>query len=358
MACTFPMFRLSWSEHLNNFGWCPHRIAQLYEKRVHNDGVILQRPEAEMIKKEYPFLGSVMQQVPCGKCINCRLAYSRDWANRCMAELKTAHNAYFVTLTYNNEHLEFAPYVDPETGSIETRPVLVPKHLQDWLKRIRRSAERRGFDKVRFFACGEYGEESLRPHYHVILYNVPNCLIDKPKKWVDSTPEAPLWYSDTFSRFWPYGYAVFGDVNWETCAYVARYITKKQLGKSKQEQEKAQAQFFPDFPWVPELVRMSRRPGIGRDYYEAHKGEIYRTDELFVPIKGIIQAVRPAKYYDRLYDVDHHTTLRGLKYNRSKQAEKAMLATLSTTSLSEVEYLEQKDETKLEQSRRLIRPTI
>lgn len=357
MACTFPMFRLSWSEHLN-YRDTPHRIAKLYERRVHNDGVILQRPEAEIIKKEYPYLGSLMQQVPCGKCINCRLAYSRDWANRCMAELKTAQNAYFLTLTYDNEHLEFAPYVDPETGVLETRPVLVPEHLQRYLKRIRRAAERRGFGNIRFFACGEYGEETQRPHYHVILYNVPNVLIDKPKKWCDSTPEAPLWYSDTLSRFWPYGYTVFGDVNWETCAYVARYITKKQLGKSKQAQEKAQEQFFPDFPWVPEFVRMSRNPGIGREYFEAHKDEIYRTDELFVPIKGIIQAVRPAKYYDRLYDIDHHTTLRCLKRSRSIQAENSMLATLTTTSLSEVEYLEQKDATKLEQSRRLLRPTI
>lgn len=357
MACTFPMFRLSWSEHLNPEG-APHRLAPLYEKRVHNDGVILQRPEAEMIKKEYPYLGSLMQQVPCGKCINCRLSYSRDWANRCMMELKTAYNAIFLTLTYDDAHLEFAPYVDSETGELSHRPVLVPEHLQKYLKRIRRAAERRGAPaRIRFFACGEYGEDTERPHYHVILYNVPDSLIEKARKWVDSTPEAPLWTSETLSKFWPYGFSVFGDVNWQTCAYVARYIVKKQLGVTKQDQEKVQASFgLP--PWQHEFVRMSRSPGIGRDYYEDHKDEIYETDELFVPIKGLIQAVRPVNYYDRLYDVDHHIALRRMKLQRSKQAEESMKVTLTTTDLTEEEYLIQKDLSKQEQSRRLIRPTI
>lgn len=358
MSCTYPMFRLSWSEHFQNNGWGAHRLAPLYEKRVHNDGVILQRPEAEIIQSEYPDLGFKMQQVPCGKCINCRLSYSRDWANRCMMELKTAQNALFVTLTYSDDYLEFAPYADPETGALETRPVLVPEHLQKYLKRIRRAAERRDAPlPIRFFACGEYGEETQRPHYHVILYNVPDSLIEKARKWPDSTPEAPLWTSEMLSKFWPYGFTVFGDVNWQTCAYVARYIVKKQLGASRADQIKMQERFT-STPWQHEFVRMSRCPGVGREYYDEHKEEIYSTDELFVPIKGIIQAVRPAKYYDRLYDVDHHLALRKKKLQRSKQAEKSMQATMTTTDLTEVEYLEQKDRSKIEQSRRLIRPTI
>lgn len=358
MSCTYPMFRLSWSEHFLNNGWGAHRLAPLYEKRVYNDGVILQRPEAEMIKAEYPDLGFKMQQIPCGKCISCRLSRSRDWANRCMMELKTSQNALFLTLTYDDSHLEFSPYVDPELGTIETRPVLVPKHLEKYLKRIRRAADRRGAPlPIRFFACGEYGEETRRPHYHAILYNVPDSLVGKTHKWVDSTPEAPLWTSETLSYFWPYGYTVFGDVNWQTCAYVARYIVDKQLGISRKEQIKAQKQFT-DVPWQDEFVRMSRRPGIGRAYYDEHKDVIYETDELFVNIKGQTQPVRPAKYYDRLYDVDHHLALRRHKLARSQQAQKAMEATLTTTSLTEVEYLEQKDASKIEQSRRLIRLTI
>ena len=87
-----------------------------------------------------------------------------------MMELKTAWNAIFLTLTYDDAHLEFAPYVDPETGEVSHRPVLVPEQLQKYLKRIRRAAERRGAPAhIRFFACGEYGEDTERPHYHVIL---------------------------------------------------------------------------------------------------------------------------------------------------------------------------------------------
>lgn len=291
--------------------------------------------------------------------MNCRLAYSRDWATRCMMELKTAQNAYFLTLTYDDAHLEFAPYADPETGSLSTRPVLVPAHLQKYHKRLRRGIERRGFDSLlRYFACGEYGEDTQRPHYHDIIYNLPNELIGKLRSWPDSEPGAPLWTSDTLSQFWPYGFTVLGEVNWQTCAYVARYVMKKQLGVSRQDQIKMQEQFFPGQPWQHEFVTMSRRPGIGREYYEQNMDLMYETDELFVPIKGMIQAVRPAKYYDKLYDVDHHLRMRSLKYGRQKQAEKALQATLTTTDLSETEYLELKDRVKYEQSQRLIRPTI
>lgn len=59
MACSFPMFRLSWSEALSQ-----HRLAPLYERRVHNDGVILQRPEAEMIKRNIPFLAIQCSRFP------------------------------------------------------------------------------------------------------------------------------------------------------------------------------------------------------------------------------------------------------------------------------------------------------
>lgn len=358
MACSFPMWRLSWSEHLLNNGWSRHRLADVYEKRVHNDGIILQRPEAEMIRSEYPDLGYKMQQVPCGKCIQCRLSYSRDWANRCMCELKTAKNAYFLTLTYDDSHLEFCPYADAETGQLSTRPVLVPRHLTLFFKRLRKYCSDIEQFGQRYFACGEYGEETQRPHYHAIVYNLPDEVLAKSKSWPDSTPEAPLWTSPILSELWPHGIVVYGDVNWNTCAYVARYVVKKQLGKSRADQIKMQQQFFPDSPWQHEFVRMSRRPGIGRDYFETHKDEIYRTDELFVPIKGEVQAVRPAKYYDKLYDVDHHLALRKLKKARSLQSEAAFDSTLHNTDLTEVEYLELKDRIKEDQSRRLVRPSI
>lgn len=357
MACSSPMWRLSWSEVLNN-SWCRHRLADLYERRVHNDGVILQQPEAEMIKREYPALAANMQQIPCGKCTSCRLSYSRDWANRCMCEFKTSDNAYFLTLTYDDAHLQFAPYVDPDTGECSTRPVLVPSDLQKFLKRVRKYCSDIGYRGQRFFACGEYGDEYLRPHYHMILYNVPLQLLEGAHLWPDSKPGAPLWTAPELSNLWPHGIVVYGDVTWSTCAYVARYVMKKRKGKDHKAQIDAQNVLFPSQPWQDEFVRMSRRPGIGKMYYIMKKDDIYATDEIFLPIKELIQAVKPSKYYDKLYDVNHHQELRRIKKARSDLAEKALATTLQETDLTEVEYLEMKDRSKEDQSRRLVRPLI
>lgn len=353
------MWRISWSEALLDNGWCRHRLADVYEKRVHNDGVIVQRPEYEMIKSEYPALAKKIQQIPCGKCIQCRLSYSREWANRCMCELKTSTSAFFLTLTYNDSDLHFAPHVDPDTGEASTRPVLVPKHLTDFMKRLRAYCkECYDVEGIRFFACGEYGEATQRPHYHMIVYNLPVAMLDKSLLWTPPGTVPPLWICDKLTKIWQYGIVVYGDVTWQTCAYVARYVVKKRKGKDRKAQIEAQEILFPDQPWQDEFVRMSRMPGIGREYYEKHKQEMYETDELFIPIKEQVQAVRPAKYYDKLYDVECHNAMKMIKKRRSEEADRVLKATLSATDLTEEQYLLMKDRSKTEQAARLPRPDI
>lgn len=100
-----------------------------------------------------PVQGAVPAQVPCGQCIGCRLAHSRDWATRCMHEAHMHESSSFITLTYSPEHL-------PENGS------LVRKHFTDFLKRLRKAL---GSVKIRYFGCGEYGSKLERPHYHAII---------------------------------------------------------------------------------------------------------------------------------------------------------------------------------------------
>lgn len=357
MACAYPQWRIPWTSAMLGNGFCRHRLADVYEKRVHNDGILIQRPEFEMIKKEYPALARQCQQIPCGKCIQCRLAYSREWANRCMAELKTCANAIFVTLTYATQHLQFAPYVDPETGECCMRPVLVPKDLQNFFKRFRSYCrDEFGYTGLRFFACGEYGEQKFRPHYHAIIYNVPSKIWEKSHLFTPDGAQPALFTSPLLDKLWPFGNVVFGDVNWSTCAYVSRYVVKKRKGKERSKQRKAQELLFPGQAWQDEFVRMSRRPGIGREYYEANKDKIYRDDAMYVMIDGKVQAVKPAKYYDKLYDIDHHTELKGLKIKRTKAGELSLASELSKTDLTEEQYLIMKMESKEDQAKRLIRP--
>ena len=118
-----------------------------------------------LIAKElYP--GSVV--IPCGKCLGCRLDYSRQWADRMMLELETSGSAVFVTLTYDNDHATCCKTDEYGNDMFYT---LVKKDFQDFMKRLRGSSLVNG-KKLRFYAAGEYGDNTFRPHYHAILFGL------------------------------------------------------------------------------------------------------------------------------------------------------------------------------------------
>lgn len=96
--------------------------------------------------------------------------------------------------------------------------------------------------------------------------------------------------------------------------------------------------------------------GIGRDFYEEHKSEIYATDELIVRKNGNSVAVKPCRYYDKLYDVECPDRMAEIKLKRRIKADNVNLARISQTDLTEVEYLESQERAKIRQSERLIRP--
>lgn len=206
-------------------------------------------------------------KIPCGKCIGCKLEHSRQWALRCMHEKRMHTYSAFLTLTYDNDHL-------PPRGS------LVKRDLQLFMKRYRKIAG----DGVRFFACGEYGEKTLRPHYHVLLLN--SDLMDR--KLIKSGSEYNLYSSKILSRLWTAGSHVIGDVNFESAAYVARYCTKKITGPKASSHYGGRE---------PEFLVMSRRPGIGTTYLEKYKSEIYTHDNVIV--NGVPSSL--PRFYDTKY---------------------------------------------------------
>ena len=108
-------------------------------------------------------------QVPCGKCIGCRLEYSRQWANRCLLELQYHDSAFFCTFTYDDIHVPLGLSVDRQTGEAVECMTLRKRDFQLLMKRIRK---RFSNDSIRFFAAGEYGSDTFRPHYHAILFGL------------------------------------------------------------------------------------------------------------------------------------------------------------------------------------------
>lgn len=226
-------------------------------------------------------------KIACGRCNGCRIDHSRMWAMRCSHEAKMYPLNSFLTLTYNEAHL-------PEGGT------LVPDHFKGFMYRLRSSIHHR----VRYFHCGEYGENFERPHYHALLFN----------HWFpDSRPAGksksghPQWRSPELDRLWGHGDCKIGTVTYQSAAYCARYILKKVTGDDAEHYYEGRH---------PEYITMSRRPGIGAEWFKNFKTDAFPSDFLIVEGK---RHVVP-RYYDKLLKREAPECLATVKTKRRRKA--------------------------------------
>lgn len=161
---------------------------------------------------------------PCRQCLPCLLKIRREWTNRIMLESKSHAQSSFVTLTYNSASI-------PPGGS------LVPHHTRQWLYRFRNARSGRRF---RYYLVGEYGDLTLRPHYHVVLFGV-------------EPSDAGL-----VRKTWHFGHIRVDPLTIERAQYIAGYVTKKM---TKVDDPRLCGRF-------PEYARMSKMGvgGIGASY--------------------------------------------------------------------------------------------
>lgn len=230
-------------------------------------------------------------KLPCGQCIGCRLEKSRVWAMRCMNEYRMCYNegssGSFVTLTYDDDNL-------PDGGT------LVKRDLQLFMKRLRKKTGK----GVRFYACGEYGGITGRPHYHVLLFNRD---FDDKRVYGSAKRGEKLYDSDKLRQLWPAGRNVIGDISFDSCAYVARYVVDKITGDKAADHYAGRQ---------PEFTVMSRRPGIGMSYYLKYGDEVYNHDSIV--IEG--REMRPPRYYDLKREVVDSAGMAFIKKKRRKMA--------------------------------------
>lgn len=188
-----------------------------------------QTGEISLTKEEAKHI--LQLRLPCGGCLGCRMAQAHAWALRCQLELQNHRSAVFTTLTYNDEN----------------KPITLQKrHLQLWLKRLRHYAD----THVRFFACGEYGETTNRPHYHAILYG----LNVQHRKLVELA-----WRT---GKGQPLGHIRTEEITPARIAYTAGYTSKK-IGYKKGMVEQVDPETGEVYQWQPPFIQMSRQPGIG-----------------------------------------------------------------------------------------------
>ncbi len=231
--------------------------------------------------------------LPCGRCRGCRLRKSEEWAIRSHCEAQTHEKNVSVTLTYDEKHL-------PPGGSITVRT------MQLFLKKLRKHFHK---EKIRFLLCGEYGDLKGRPHYHAILYN---CSFEDQIYEEESKTGHSLYSSKTLSAIWGKGRALIGEVNFETSAYVARYIMKKITGDEASETYKGK---------TPEFNTMSRMPGLGATWLKKYHADVYPHD--FIVIDG--KKRMPPKYFDTLYEQIDPDAYHQIKLKRSIKTPEQIL---------------------------------
>lgn len=280
-------------------------------------------------------------EIPCGKCIGCRLEYSRQWANRCMLELQYHDSAYFVTLTYDEEHIPISYYPDSETGEALPSQTLCKTDFQLFMKRLRKKFG----ENIRFFAAGEYGSTTFRPHYHAIIFGLKldDLVLYKCQRgfnYYNSQSLQDIWSRNVGSnrspRYDPLGYAVVAPVTWETCAYTARYVMKKLKGP--------EADFYTDFALEPPFTLMSRNPGIAYQWYVDHP-DYRQYDYINIATETGGRKFRPPKYFDYLFDLDLTNKEESdiIKQERKKKIERLRKIELSKTDLDYLDYLKVKE---------------
>lgn len=210
--------------------------------------------------------------VPCGRCIGCRMDRARSWAVRCVHEASLYEKNCFITLTFSDKFLE-------PSGS------LVKADFQNFMKRLRKRFYGNMKGDVRYFHCGEYGDRLGRPHHHACLFNFdfPDRVLWKVREGVR------LYRSAILEQLWPVGFCTVGDVSFESACYVARYVVKKINGDLAPGHYQGR---------LPEYTTMSRRPGIGRAWFDRFKSDVYPKD--FVVIQG--RKYKVPQYYDRFLE--------------------------------------------------------
>lgn len=251
--------------------------------------------------------------LPCGQCIGCRLERSRQWAIRCMHEAQMHQNNCFITLTFSPEALDKRRHA----WSLDVRD------FQKFMKRLRKKYGK----NIRFYHCGEYGEKNGRPHYHACIFG-----FDFPDKelWKITETGHRLYTSASLEKLWPHGFSTIGDVTFESAAYVARYIMKKINGDMAKSHyaydlyDEQTGELIIEETLKPEYTTMSRRPGIGGQWFKNFIDDVYPHD--FVVVNG--KKMKPPKFYDnqlklsRPYEFDEIKSIR--KENMLKKQKEAL----------------------------------
>lgn len=350
MQCVTPMFRLYEIGTNKTVRIIPRKevLGELTE--LNPNGI---RNQLTRMNSEYLKRSQLIQTIPCGNCWACQLNYSAEWATRNMLETLEHDHCYFITLTYDDEHLPIAETMTyKEVHKIGDKIIelpitlendgtwidgtLYPDHMKKFLNSLRKHFERKGITGIRYFYCGEYGETTHRPHYHMLLYGAPLDLSQNYSYHIDKNFKEH-WKNPLIDKYWPYGIHDIANIEWSSAAYVSRYCTKKiAVGQNR-------AQIYAEQGKQEEFIRMSRNPGIGMKYYNLHKLDIYAHDSMVMKtVKGNTGSFKPPKAFDKLFKEEYPEEFKKIEKHRKECAERSRKNSYRLSNYTDLEKLKMK----------------
>lgn len=209
---------------------------------------------------------SVSVLLPCGQCMACRVNRARDWAVRIMHETDEYDYSSFVTLTYDDDNVPY--YFGYGDEWVQT---LCKRDLQKFFKRLRSYYSKQ---KIKYYACGEYGERTHRPHYHAIIFGL------KPNDELCDFLQFKVWKK---------GMVHVGFVTYDSARYVASYVQKKWYGSDWSNKYEGREREF----------QLSSQ-GFGKRFVEKNKEQILNNRNITIYGKD----VGIPRYYRKLLDLN------------------------------------------------------
>lgn len=234
--------------------------------------------------------------IPCGYCILCREEQARQQAVRIYHEALHHSDNAFITLTYDNEHL-------PPHGSLRYDDL-----VRFW-KRVRKYLWKHYRKKLRYYAVGEYGDQTLRAHYHACIFG---HAFTEGRVILRTTPSL-LWWSPELAKCWGMGKNVsVGALTFESARYTASYVTKKL--RQRQQYVRIDEETGELIKLEQPKAFMSRN--LARQWWEQNRHYVSAHDQ--VMINGRPQ--KPPKAYDKWLGEVNELPLEMIKEERKKKA--------------------------------------
>ena len=227
-------------------------------------------------KLKEPSPTGLAQLVPCGQCGACRANKRAQWSFRLQQELKYSESCVFITLTYDDINLPHA-----------LEPTLVKTDLQKWLKRLRKEQSHHTEAKIRYYAVGEYGTNTKRPHYHALVFN------------------ADLETLRQIEKTWKFGHIKVDPVGDASIHYITKYHVNYDKKSRKDIKQ-------------PEFALMSRKPAIGAKYIDINKKYHQNSKHDYVVNNGFKQSL-PRYYREKIFTEKQRNELNETKTKENSE---------------------------------------